>query len=778
MGSFAAVTKVLHTFTLSSLLRSAVSKGPVTDLKRSPDADHWHEWRFHFDALFAKAQGDSTGSHFSPAFMLDGLHWKIWLKFPTDMKYNSDSVLAAYLYCTNEEFDEANYAISVQMRHPSEPSDSINRGGACLFQNQFIYNSITFTGLVALLVTLRWILAGLSASVPGLRCGFDPERMLDEELCSWHFLNFVAYAWCMQTVHVTWQRWAWGIWGVLASGPPTVDRNYFLITKRGAMFASYLLLHRGVYLWFNMAGYQDMLSWLLALVVAVAALKDCLGFVGPIVESTAWLCHFGRMGVHLCMAGVTAATTSSAVEEYADPMSQLELQLDIDTLLPCIMDVFLALTFFTSWKHAVLDTVFLPTRNWDTRMKLEHLDKHRQLRLHWHGHMFKRAAPSFCVALSGAAAWLTLRLLALLGSAHAKAVLSEQSAQADQGRHESWSWRSVMSLVVRTAKFWSWALFIHMTAPVWDPLSHLGRCLSSSSLQFRHAYLRARQPSSAPRRARTAHRQQARRPHAGLQQWTAQSWQAVVEGVYTACTAAMTLLWTAILWPFKQHRASSASNAAAHRSQPGITAKTSGQPSSRQQRRGGSKAKAKARPKPSQKADNAVGGLSDPSRPAKLMSKPEEEAERCVCSDPSNDIHGRIQPGSFVGYGLVRDEQGLPIAVEPIGKVRRAISGQQAPASSHAAALQQGHVQNANAAGDSWLTPDDAHAPAKKLMTAVPGSSSSQDASTMAKQRMLASTDVSPLDTEPALMSPTAIPASAHLRASTATQQISFSKRG
>ncbi|KAK9866643.1 hypothetical protein WJX84_004238 [Apatococcus fuscideae] len=534
------------------------------------------QWRFHFDALFAKAQGDSTGSHFSPAFMLDGLHWKIWLKFPTDMKYNSDSVLAAYLYCTNEEFDEANYAISVQMRHPSEPSDSINREGTHLFTTEEPATGWPSFALISALrdpidssqMQIELWLNTLSA------CQHDSEYSQElSDSCVKDCIRRPGGACLFQNQFIYNSITFTGLVALLVT-----LRNYFLITKRGAMFASYLLLHRGVYLWFNMAGYQDMLSWLLALVVAVAALKDC----------------------------VTAATTSSAVEEYADPMSQLELQLDIDTLLPCIMDVFLALTFFTSWKHAVLDTVFLPTRNWDTRMKLEHLDKHRQLRLHWHGHMFKRAAPSFCVALSGAAAWLTLRLLALLGSAHAKAVLSEQSAQADQGRHESWSWRSVMSLVVRTAKFWSWALFIHMTAPVWDPLSHLGRCLSSSSLQFRHAYLRARQPSSAPRRARTAHRQQARRPHAGLQQWTAQSWQAVVEGVYTACTAAMTLLWTAILWPFKQHRASSASNAAAHRSQPGITAKTSGQPSSRQQRRGGSKAKAKARPKPSQKADNAI----------------------------------------------------------------------------------------------------------------------------------------------------------------------------
>ncbi|KAK9866645.1 hypothetical protein WJX84_006040 [Apatococcus fuscideae] len=337
-----------------------------------------HEWRFHFDTMHLKSQGsDTKGNVFSSAFVLDGMSWKLVLRFPWEDRIGSS--LDVYLMSSDVDHVDAYFAVNIEFLHPLGRANNIKQGfrhlytndqpanvrGACLFRSSFGYNTTMLAGLAAMMVAWRWIMAGLSSSIPSLfEWHLEPSsdrRRLIQSLCTCHFVSLIVYTWAMQIVPVPWQRWAWGAWGLLVSSRQTSRTFTHIRAKSGkppSTYASLLLVHHGLYVSCIVAGCDGLFFWLLSGIVAIAAVEGYLWSLSPIVKAAAWTFHVYRLWTALHLSATTALSYDASDDPHPD-FGYIRSQMEVDIMSRCLPDILLLMTCMSSWKEAILDSVFM-----------------------------------------------------------------------------------------------------------------------------------------------------------------------------------------------------------------------------------------------------------------------------------------------------------------------------------------------------------------------------------------------------------------------------------
>ncbi|KAK9832439.1 hypothetical protein WJX74_010272 [Apatococcus lobatus] len=288
-----------------------------------------------------------------------------WLR-PLSLSWLTDTSQAQIeLWRNTLEACQHKFPYSEEFSHSCLEDCIHSPGGACLFRSSFGYNTTMLAGLAAMMVAWRWIMAGLSSSIPSLfEWHLEPSsdrRRLIQSLCTCHFVSLIVYTWAMQIVPVPWQRWAWGAWGLLVSSRQTSRTFTHIRAKSGkppSTYASLLLVHHGLYVSCIVAGCDGLFFWLLSGIVAIAAVEGYLWSLSPIVKAAAWTFHVYRLWTALHLSATTALSYDASDDPHPD-FGYIRSQMEVDIMSRCLPDILLLMTCMSSWKEAILDSVFM-----------------------------------------------------------------------------------------------------------------------------------------------------------------------------------------------------------------------------------------------------------------------------------------------------------------------------------------------------------------------------------------------------------------------------------
>ncbi|KAK9866646.1 hypothetical protein WJX84_006040 [Apatococcus fuscideae] len=288
-----------------------------------------HEWRFHFDTMHLKSQGsDTKGNVFSSAFVLDGMSWKLVLRFPWEDRIGSS--LDVYLMSSDVDHVDAYFAVNIEFLHPLGRANNIKQGfrhlytndqpanvrGACLFRSSFGYNTTMLAGLAAMMVAWRWIMAGLSSSIPSL---FE-----------WH-------------LEPSSDRSAMAALGMGSLGSACVqpaDIQNFHTHPCEVWEASV-----------NICFSSACSPW-------PVSVEGYLWSLSPIVKAAAWTFHVYRLWTALHLSATTALSYDASDDPHPD-FGYIRSQMEVDIMSRCLPDILLLMTCMSSWKEAILDSVFM-----------------------------------------------------------------------------------------------------------------------------------------------------------------------------------------------------------------------------------------------------------------------------------------------------------------------------------------------------------------------------------------------------------------------------------